>query len=74
MYSSTLQDQHPSLKITNPDSPDVPPFITSELQITLKEIKNNKALGTDNLTSDIMIPGGEEQQQRNKKQQGPRYR
>ena len=59
LYSSTLQDQHPSLKITNPDSSEVPPVMTSEVKRTLKEMKN-KAPDIDNLTSDIMILGGEE--------------
>ena len=34
--------------------------MTSEVKKTLKEMKNNKAPGIDNLTSDIMILGGEE--------------
>ena len=34
--------------------------MTSEVKKTLKEIKNNKAPGIDNLVSDIMILGGEE--------------
>ena len=67
LYSSTPQDQHPLLpppppspKITNPDSSEVPPIMTSEVKKTLKEIKNNKAPGIDNLTSEIMQLGGEE--------------
>ena len=36
LYSSTPQDQHPSLKITNPDSSEVPPIMTSEVKKTLK--------------------------------------
>ena len=60
LYSSTLQDQHPSLKITNPDSSEVPPIITSEVMKSTKEMKNNKAPGIDNLTSYITILGGEE--------------
>ena len=34
--------------------------MTSEVKKTLKEMKNKKAPSTDNLTSDIMILGGEE--------------
>ena len=34
--------------------------MTSEVKKTLKEMKNSKAPGIDNLTSDIMILGGEE--------------
>ena len=60
LYCSTPQDQHPPLKITNPDSSEVPPIMTSEVKKTLREMKNNKAPGIDNLTSDIMILGGEE--------------
>ena len=60
LYSSTPQDQHPSLKIANPDSSEDPSIMTSEVKKTLKEMKNNKAPGIDNLTSDIMILGGEE--------------
>ena len=61
LHSSTLQDQHPSLKnITSPDSSEVPLIMTSEVKKTMKEMKNNKALGIDNLTSDAMILGGEE--------------
>ena len=59
LYSSTLQDQHPSLKITNPDSSEVPPVLTLEVKKTLRHMKS-KARGIDNLTSDITILGGKE--------------
>ena len=59
LYSSTLQDQHPSLKITNPDSSEVPSIMTSEVKKTLGKMKN-KAPAIDKLTSDIMIFEGEE--------------
>ena len=36
LYSSTLQDQHPSLKNTSQDSSEVPPIMTSEVKKTLK--------------------------------------
>ena len=60
LYSSTLLDQHPSLKNTSPDLSEVPPIMTSEVKKTLKEMKN-KAPGIDNLTNDVMILGGEDQ-------------
>ena len=60
LYSYTPQDQYPTLKITNPDSLEVPPIMTSEVKKTQKEMKNNKAPGIDNQTSDIMKLGGEE--------------
>ena len=60
LYSSTLQDQHPSLKNTSPGSSEVPPIMTSEVKKTLKEMRTNKATGIDNLTSDVVILGGEE--------------
>ena len=65
LYSSTLQDQHPSLKYT---SADTPPIMTSEVKNPLKEMKNNKTPGTDNLTCDVMTPRGKEstKQQKNK--------
>ena len=59
-YSSTLHNQHPSLKNANPDSSEVPPIMTSEVNKILKEVKNHKAPCIDNLASDIMILGGEE--------------
>ena len=59
LYSSTPQDQHHTLKNTNPDSSEVPPIMTSEVKKTLKEMKN-KAPGIDNLRSDIMKLGREE--------------
>ena len=34
--------------------------MTSEVKKTLKEMKNNKAPGIDNLASDVMILEGEE--------------
>ena len=53
-----------SLNNTYPDSSEVPPVMTSEVKRTLKKKQkknnNNKAPGIDNLTSDVMIPGGEE--------------
>ena len=60
LYSSAPKDQHPSLKITNSDSSEVPPILTPAVKKTLKEMKNNKAPGIDNLTSDTMILRGEE--------------
>ena len=60
LYGSMLQDQHPSLKNTRPDSPEVQPIMTSEVKKTLKEMKSNKAPGIDNLTGDVMMLGGEE--------------
>ena len=60
LYSSTPQDQHTSPKITNTDSLEVEAIMTSEVKKTLKEMKNNKAPGIDNLTSDIMILRGEQ--------------
>ena len=50
---------NPSLENTSPDSSEVPPIRASEVKKTLTEMKN-KAPGIDNLTSDIMILGGEE--------------
>ena len=32
LYSSTPQDQHPSLENTSPDSSEVPPTMTSEVK------------------------------------------
>ena len=32
LYSSTLQDQHPSLENTSPESSEVPPIMTSEVK------------------------------------------
>ena len=34
--------------------------MTSDIQKTLKDMKNNRSPGTDNLTSDIMISGKDE--------------
>ena len=58
MYSSTLQDRHLSLKNTSPDSSGIPPII-SEVKKPLKEMKNSKDSGIDNLTNDVMILGRE---------------
>ena len=41
--------------------------MTSEVKKTPREMKTNKALGIDNLTSDIMILGGEESVKQNRK-------
>ena len=51
---------YPSLKNTSPDSSEFPLIMTSEVKKTLKGMKNNKAPGIDNLTSDVMILEGEE--------------
>ena len=42
LCSSTLQDQHSSLKITNPDSSEAPPIMTSEVKNTPKEMKTTR--------------------------------
>ena len=68
LYNSTLQDKHPSLKNTSSDSSEVLPIMTSEVNKTLKEMKNNMAPGIDNLTSDVMILGGEESAKQTNKQ------
>ena len=34
LYGSTLQDQHPSLENTSPDSSEVPPIMTSDVKKT----------------------------------------
>ena len=59
LYSSTFQDQHPSLKNTSSDSSEVPLIMISEVKKTLNEIKSNKATGIDKLASDVMILRGE---------------
>ena len=41
--------------------------MTSEVKKTLKEMKNNKAPGIDNLTSDTMVHGGDESMKQPKK-------
>ena len=43
LYGSTLQDRHPSQKNSNPDTPKIPPIMTSEVKKTLNETKH-KAL------------------------------
>ena len=50
----------PHKKNTSPDTSEVPPIMTSEVKKNLKEMKNNKVLGIDNLTSDAMIHRGDE--------------
>ena len=59
LCSSTLQDQHSSLKNTSPDSSKIPPIMKSEVKKTLKEMKNSKGPVIDNLTSDVIMLGGE---------------
>ena len=55
LYSSTLQDQHPSQRNTSPDSSEAPPIMTTEVKKTLnKNEKENKATGIDHLRSDAM--------------------
>ena len=58
LFSSTLQ--HHPLKDASPDSSEVPRIMTLEVKKTLKEMKNDKATGIHDLTSDVMILGGEE--------------
>ena len=59
LYSSARQDRHSSQKYVSADTQEVPPILTSEVKKTLKEIKNSKASGIDNLTVDVMILGGD---------------
>ena len=61
LYGSTLQDQHPSLENTSPDSSEVPPIMTSEVKNQENTERNKKqGPGIDKMTSDVMILGGEE--------------
>ena len=43
LYSSTFQDQHPSLKSTSSDSSEVPLIMTSEVKKTVKEMNTTTA-------------------------------
>ena len=64
LYSSTHRDHHPSQKNRSPDTSEVPLIMTEEVEKTLKEMKNNKALHIDKLTSDVMmLEGGESAKQ-----------
>ena len=56
LYRSTVQDRHPSQNNTDPDTSEPPPIMTSKTKKTLREIKNSKAPGLDNLTSYVIIP------------------
>ena len=58
--SSTLQDRHPSLKYTSPDTSKVAPIITSAAKKTQKDMKNNKVLDIDNLAPDVSVQGENE--------------
>ena len=60
LCNSALQDQHPVLENTSPDSSEVLPIMTSEVKKTLKEMKSSKAPGIGNLISYVMILGEEE--------------
>ena len=42
------------------DESDIPPIIHSEVQTAINQMKRNKAPGIDQLTTDIIILGGEE--------------
>ena len=59
LYSS--QNNNPSISIdTSPDKSEVPPFIDSEIERALRDMKKKKAPGNDQLTTDIIKIGGEE--------------
>ena len=45
LYSSPLQNQHPSQRNTSPDTLEIPLIMTSEVKKTLKEMKNRKPPG-----------------------------
>ena len=55
--SSTQQSEH---KIISPRNPDIPPILKREVEEALNDMKDNKAPGNDELTSDIIKQGGEE--------------
>ena len=59
LFSSTLHDHDPHPHPLK-NSSEVPPMMTPEIKETLKEMKNNKAPGIDNLTRNGMILGREE--------------
>ena len=42
------------------DESDIPPIIHSEVQTAINQMKRNKAPGIDQITTDIIILGGEE--------------
>ena len=71
LYSSTLQDQHPSLKTTNTDYSGVPPIMTSEVKKTMKEMKKANKQKT---TPPPKKKTTQQQQKTKNKKQTPRPR
>ena len=59
LYSSQKPNSIDTSNIS-PDNSEAPPFIESEIEKALKEMKQNKAPGIDLLTCDIIKLGGKE--------------
>ena len=58
LYSSKSNENKP--KIVSPDQSALPEITEREVEAATKEMKDNKAPGTDDITSDIIKIGGRE--------------
>ena len=58
LYSSKSNETKP--KIVSPDQSALPHITVREVEVAINEMKDNKAPGTDDITSDIIKIGGDE--------------
>ena len=60
LYASKIEvETGEDTNIPSPDAIEIPPILHSEVQTAINQMKRNKAPGTDQVTTDIMVVGGE---------------
>ena len=74
LYSSTFQDQHPSLENASPESSEIPPIMTSEVKKTTTTNKQKQTKNKNKTKKTKKNTHTQKKTERIEEQQGPWHR